>query len=266
MLRSLYRYRSFIWQHALNDMRHRYAGTAMGVVWNVIHPLSLMAVYALVFSLFIARFIPGPDGRNVPYVVFLCSGFFPWMAFAECLTRGSTAFASNAAYLKKLPIPEQVFVAQGAASATLGLVISFSLLLAVSMPLGIRLTWYWLLLPIPLILLQAVGFGFGLILGTLNVFFTDVGQLIGIAMGLLFWLAPIIYPLNDPRIVKRPWLLFTLECQPVTPAIEALRDLFLWRQLPPLWTFAALAAWAAGTILVGCLMLHALRAEIRDVI
>jgi ABC-type polysaccharide/polyol phosphate export permease len=250
---SLLKYREFIWQHALADVRHRYAGTGMGVVWNVLHPLGMIAIYSAVFSTIF-------KSRLDHYELYLCAGFFPWIAFGECLTRGCAAFSANAAYMKKLPIPEQVFVAQTAASASIGLVISFSLLLIVALALGLRPTWHWMLLPIPLILLQAVGFGLGMILGTLNVFFQDVAQLLTIGLQILFWLTPIVYPW---RLVPA-WLQPVLAAHPATPAIEAVRALFLKGALPPTWVWPALGAWAVGTSLLGYLVLGALRDEIRD--
>src|SRR5437588_4313811 len=132
MVRGLYQYRGFIWRRAVADLRHRYAGTGLGVVWNVLHPLAMIAIYSVLFSALMAADVPGVPGRFA-YVLYLCSGFLPWLAFSECVTRGCNAFLDNAAYLKKLPMPEQVFVAQTAASATLGLAISFTLLLVVSL-------------------------------------------------------------------------------------------------------------------------------------
>ena len=143
MIQGLYRYRSFIWANALAELRHRYAGTNLGVVWNVIHPLALIAVYAIVFTQVFTEAgrlpqpIPGVSNK-LSFLLFLTSAFLPWLAFAECVTRGCNAFSDNAPYLKKLPIPEQVFVAQTAASATLGLVISFSLLLGISLLAGLQ--------------------------------------------------------------------------------------------------------------------------------
>src|SRR3954462_9223136 len=182
MLPSLYHYRGLIWRNAVADLRHRYAGTGLGLFWNVVHPLALIGVYSLVFTgifkgQLLERPVPGV-GKQFYFLLYLCAGLLPWLAFSECVTRGTNAFAENAAYLKKLPIPEQVFVAQTAASATLGLGISFSLLLIVSLGFGHRPTVWWLLLPIPLVALQALGFALGLLCGTLNVFFRDIGQLL----------------------------------------------------------------------------------------
>src|SRR3954468_12923107 len=157
MLKGLYSYRGFIWQTAVAELRHRYAGTGLGLFWNVLHPLALIAVYSVVFTSIMVNKSPGID-RATDFVLYLCSGLLPYLAFSECVTRGASAFTENAAYLKRLPIPEQVFVARSAASATMGLAISFSLLLILAIPLGLRPAWTWLLLPIPLIALQVLGF------------------------------------------------------------------------------------------------------------
>jgi lipopolysaccharide transport system permease protein len=258
---SLIQHRSFILTHAVADLRRRYAGTSMGIVWNLIHPLAMMAIYVIIFTSFFGGRMAGIDS-DYAYALYICSGFFPWIAWTECLGRGAVAFSSNAAYLRKLPIPEEIFVAQGAASAGLTLVISFALLMLASIPMGIAPAWTWVLIPIPLVLLLLCGLGLGMILGTLNVFFTDVAQLLGIALQVLFWLAPVILM----REHLPAWLGSAMAFHPVTPALEAIRDVYLRGQLPAAWTWPAMAGWAAATLVGGTLVLRALRAEIRDVI
>ena len=266
MLPSLYQYRRLIWQSAVADLRHRYAGTGLGVFWNVVHPLALIAVFSLVFTNLMRglldRPIPGVDPRY-HFLLYLCSGLLPWLAFSECVTRGTSAFAENAAYLKKLPIPEQVFVAQTAASATLGLAISFSLLLVVSLALGLRPTWHWLLLPVPLVALQLLGFGVGLLCGTLNVFFRDIGQLLTLALQLVLWTVPIVYlEQNVPA-----WLAAAVRWHPLYPALHATRELFLFRHgLPGPEIWAGMIAWPLLACAVAWLAFGKLRTEIRDLL
>src|SRR3954452_13647317 len=101
MVVPLLKYRRLIWQHAIADLRHRYAGTGLGVVWNLLHPLALIAIYSVVFSTVLQSRVAGPDNHPIPYPLYLCAGLLPWLAFAECVTRGTSAFAENAAYLKK---------------------------------------------------------------------------------------------------------------------------------------------------------------------
>jgi ABC-type polysaccharide/polyol phosphate export permease len=262
MVISLIRYRRLVWQHATMHLRHRYAGTGLGVVWNVLHPLAMIAIYSLVFStIFRPPSVPGVEGPFA-YVLYLCAGFLPWLAFAECVTRGTTAFTENAAYLKKLPVPEQVFVAQAAASATLGLAISFSLLLILSVIAGLRPAMTWLLIPIPLLAIQALGLGVGLLLGTLNAFFRDISEIIGVVLQVVMWTAPIVYLAGHlPPAVQT-----IVAWHPLVPALHAVRALFLHGAMPDMWTWIGLFAWPIAMIAIASVVFERLRREIRDVL
>ena len=265
VLPSLYRYRGLIWRNAAADLRHRYAGTGLGLFWNVVHPLALIAVFSLVFTTVFKDKL-GMEIQGVPerfhFLLYLCAGLLPWLAFVECVNRGTNAFAENAAYLKKLPIPEQVFVAQNAVSATLGLGISFALLLVISLGLGLRPTWQWALLPVPLVALQTIGFALGLLCGTLNVFLRDIGQVTGIVLQVVMWTVPVVYA----RSTLSPALQSALRFHPLSPPLDAIRTLFLYGQLPETWTWIGLAAWPAALTLVAAAVFGGLRREIRDLI
>src|SRR5215468_3179312 len=131
MIVNLWRYRGFIVRNALSDIRHRYAGSAAGVAWNVINPLAQIVIYSLVFSQIMVVRMPS-GGSGTMFALYLCAGLLPWSAFSECILRGTNAFIENALYLKKLPIPEQVFVAQNAVAATLSLAGSMTLLFVIT--------------------------------------------------------------------------------------------------------------------------------------
>ncbi len=265
MIQGLYRYRSFIWTNALAELRHRYAGTNLGVVWNVLHPLALIAVYGIVFTQVLRGHIPRPVpglSDSVSFLLYLTSALLPWMAFAECVSRGCNAFSDNATYLKKLPIPEQVFVAQTAASATLGLVISFSLLLAISLALGLRPSAHWLLLPLPLLSLQALGFAVGLLCGTLNVFFRDIAQLVAVLLQLSLWTVPVVYP----KGILPGWAQAIMPWHPLYPQLAAIRDLFLFGAMPEPATWAGMIAWPLAACGLAAVAFRALRPEIRDLL
>lgn len=232
----------------------------MGAVWNILHPLSLIAIYAVIFGAIMGRAmaeVPGPFG----FPIYLCTGFFPWVAFSDCINRGAYSILGNAQYLKKLPVPEQVFVAQSAVGATITLVISYVMFIAIGLFLGLKPSLYWLLVPIPMVMLQIIGFGLGMIAGTLNVFFTDVSQILGIVLQVMFWLTPIVYPTS-----RVPSLGMVLKFSPATPAIEAIHDLMLWHRLPDLWTYPAMLIWTVGSMACGMWILNKLRGEIRDVL
>lgn len=255
---GLWRYRRWIWQAALSDFTYRYAGSSLGVLWNVLTPLAMLTVYVAVFTAFTgARFTEGTAGS---YPLYLSAGFLPWAAFSDCLVRGTNAFVTSAPYLKKMPIPEQVFVAQTAVSATLGMLIAVGLLVGLALLLHQPPRWTWLLLPVVAALWQAFGFGLGLILSTLNVFFRDVGQVLVVALQVWMWSVPVVYPEEILPFAYRQ----ALPLNPVYPFLRILREVYLSGQLPAAQEWLMVIGWGALSIVAGYALLRRLRSEVRD--
>lgn len=258
-MRPLWVHRSLIWEAALGDLRHRYAGSALGVFWNVLTPLAMLTLYAIIFTHVL---IPGASrtlGAGL-FVVYLASGFLPWGAFTDCVVRGTQALVANAPYLKKMPIPEQVFVAQAAVSATLGMFIVLGLIATVAPLLGQPAHWTWVLLPLVGILWQSFGFGISLVLSALNVFFRDVAQLVGVIFQIWMWSLPVVYLEDFLPAAYRSLLVFN----PAYPFLRALREVFMDARIPELWVWGGMLAWVLLASGAGLLVLNTLRVEIRD--
>src|SRR4051794_35719193 len=172
-MRDLWRYRDWIWRSAISDLRHRYAGSGLGVFWNVLTPLAMLIIYTFVFTnVLVPRFAQSTMPAYL-FSLYLSAGFLPWATFTDGLARGSTALLTHSVHLKKLPIPEQVFVAQVAVSSTLSMLMIVVLLFGLALVLGQRPVWTWLLMPVVALLWQAFGFGLSFVLATLNSFFRD---------------------------------------------------------------------------------------------
>lgn len=258
-MRPLWAHRYLIWEAAITDLRHRYAGSALGVFWNVLTPLAMLTLYAVLFTRVL---VPG-TGRTLSaglFVVYLACGFLPWGAFTECVVRGTQALVANAAYLKKMPIPEQVFVAQAAVSATLGMFIVLGLIAIAAPLLGQPPHWIWVLLPVLGILWQAFGFGVSLVLSAINVFFRDVGQLLGVIFQIWMWSLPVVYLEDLLPTSYRSLLMFN----PAYPFLRAVRDVFIDSRLPELWVWGGMLAWVLLASGLGLLVLNKLRVDIRD--
>jgi lipopolysaccharide transport system permease protein len=259
---ALWHHRRYIWEAALSDLRHRYAGSGLGVFWNVLTPLAMLAVYTFVFGRVLS---PGPAADSLAgglFILYLASGFLPWTAFTDCVTRGTNALVGNAAYLKKMPIPEQVFVAQSATSATLSMFIVEVLLVLLALFLGRPPQVSWLILPIVAVLWQVFGFGLGLLLGTLNVFFRDIAPMLGVVFQIWMWSLPIIYLDALLPAGYRD----ALVANPGYPFLSALRDAYLGAPALGPWPWAAMVGWAAAACLLGLAVSAKLRSDIRDVL
>jgi len=147
-------------------------------------------------------------------------------------------------------------------SATISLFISLGLLFGLAVVMGYPSTWLWLVVPLVAILFQGFGFGLGLLLFSINVFFRDVGQLLGIFMQIWMWMTPIVYP---ESILPELFVMY-MRFNPAYPFIHTMRGLFLFGRLPEAWMWWVMCAWAFGVPILGYLVLRKLRPEIRDVL
>ncbi len=185
MLRNLWRYRSFVLGMASREFRARYLGSVLGSVWAVLHPLTLVFIYTVVFGQLMKSRIPGIDDA-IGYGVFLCAGIFTWTSFTEILQRSVTVFLENGNLLKKMSFPRAALPAIVLVSALVNFAIVFSILLVLLLLAG-RFPGWPVLGLLPLL---------GTALGVVNVFFRDVAHLLAIALQLWFWFTPIVYPIS----------------------------------------------------------------------
>ena len=262
MIASLYHYRSYIAASAIVDLRHRYAGTSIGFVWNVLQPLALILMLSLVFSRIMPVRQTGGASQGVSFLLYLCAGYLPWIGFSDGLARCLNALPENAAYLKKLPIPEQVFVAKGALAALISMAVSLLLLAGLLLVLGQFPGWTILLAVPAAILLIGLAFGLGLALGTVNVFFRDVAHLTNVLLQLWMWCTPVVYTIE---VIPEPYRdLFWFN--PVYPYVVALRDAALYGRVSEPAVWLAMLGWTGTACALGLTILARLRPELRDVL
>ncbi len=258
MLHHLYHHRHYIWQAAWNDFRYRYAGTGLGVFWNIINPLLQVLLYTVVFSKLLVIRASAPT--DVPFALYLCVGLFPWLAFSETVIQGSNAFFNNAAYLKRLALPPEIFVAKEVMRNTFNLGVALLLVAALSLLMDQPVSWSWLWLPVIGALLQGLGLGLALGLAGLRVLFPDLGEVLRVLMQLWTWTMPIIYPVAMVPAAVQPWL----KLNPPYLFIASIRQIYLTGQAP-LWSdWLIMLAWSGLFIGLGGLILRRLRQEIRD--
>jgi len=259
MIADLYRHRSYILRNAWIGYIYRYPGVYLSLFWNVAQPVMMIALYLAVFTLVFSSRLEG-GGGGFTFALYLCAGYLPWMAMTECVTFGAGAFIKNAAFLKRLPVPEHIYVAKEAAVAMYGLAISLALLAVASILLGNFPTMNWLILPLPLVLFQIFAFGIGLALGVINVFFRDVERALNLVFQGWFWLTPIVYPVSIlPDALK--WI---VNFNPAYPFIRSAQDIFIYNQPPGEATWYAMFFWSAASIAAASFVLGRLKREIRD--
>lgn len=268
MVINLWRFRGLIVRNALHELRTRYAGSVGGYLWNVLVPLAQIIVFSTVFSVLMRqrleeRQIPGL-ASHLAFVVYLCSGLLPWNAFADTLARGVGSLVGHAGYLKKLPVPEQVFVTTDAAAGFFSALVAMGLFGVVAVLLGYGPYAEWLQALPALALFIAFALGLGLLLSCVNVFFRDVQPLMNVVLLLWFWLTPVVYleSIFDVSGLERLRWLLTLN--PAYPFIRCFHISIFEHGIVPIGTWTACLLLALAANAAGYAALRRLRGEIRD--
>ena len=236
MLHSLWHYRGFVLGSVQREFQTRYRNSLLGALWTVINPLAMIIVYTVIFSRLMQARLPGVD-NDLGYGIYLCAGLLTWGLFAEILGRSQGIFLEHATLLKKLSFPRICLPLVVVLNALLNFAIIFGLFLGFLVITDNFPGWV-IVAVLPVLLIQVVfAVGLGIILGVLNVFFRDVGQMTGIVLQFWFWFTPIIYP---PSILPEG-AAELLKWNPMVPLVQAYQGVLvhgLWPQWSTLWPMA----------------------------
>jgi lipopolysaccharide transport system permease protein len=247
MLKALWAYRSFVLNSVAREFNARYRESLLGAFWAVANPLAMIVIYTVVFGHFMRPSLAGHENTPFAFSIFLCSGVITWGLFAEMLSRLNGVFLEHGNLIKKANFPRICLPAIVALAALLNFSIVFGLYLAFLALIGHWPGWA-LLAVVPLLALQILfALGLGIFLGTLNVFFRDVGQLTGIALQFWFWLTPIVYVFGTlpPKAQQ------LLQLNPLQPLVVAYQTVFLDKAFPDFVSLLPLALITFAVLVLG---------------
>jgi len=261
LLLGLWRYRGFVYSSIRNEFISRFSRSRLGGLWMIINPLAQVAIYAVILSGILSAKLPGIDGQYA-YAIYLIAGILAWSLFSEILSRCLMVFIDNGNLMKKMQFPRITLPVIAVGSSLLNYLLLLCSILFVYLllrhPLGLALLW---LLPVTLVLVS-LAVGFGLILGVLNVFIRDIGQVVPILLQLGFWVTPIVYPL---QIVPER-LQALVVYNPMYHIVTAYHQILLFRQTPDLKMLMLLAFIGAALMLLGAFMFRRASTEMVDVL
>ena len=260
MARDLWIYRGFVLGSVKREFQTRYMGSLLGATWSVISPIAMIFVYLVIFSVIMRAKLPGIDD-TLGYGLFLCAGIFTWGYFTEVLNRCLTIFIDQANLLKKSPFPRTSLplIALLSSTVNFGIVICLFLLF---LALTSRFPGPALLAMVPLLLIQqALAVGLGVLLGTLNVFFRDVGQITGIVLQFWFWLTPIVYP---STILPERFRVLIETWNPLARIMAGYQAIVLTGEWPEPSDYTMHALLALGSLILGFVAFRRLSGEMVD--
>ena len=259
-IRLIYLQKHMIFSMAKREVATQYVGSLLGFIWTFIHPMVLIFVFWVVFSV---GFKVKPT-NNVPFVVWLTAGMASWFVFSDIVNGSASTVVSNAHLIKKTIFPSQILPVVKIASCfvthSVFLVVLIGLIIFQKMPFSL----YFLQFIYYLLCVSALALGLGWAVSALNVFLRDIGQIVGVILQVGFWATPIFWDIN--MMPAKIQILFKLN--PMFYIVQGYRESFIYFQ--PFWTHPrqTIYFWGVTVIIIalGALIFQRLKPQFADVL
>ncbi len=250
------RHRGLLVAFVARDIKGRYTGSVLGMMWSLVQPLVMLALYTVVFSILLKVTFPAPGGvigSTADAAIYICCAILPWIAVQESLQRAAGSLVENANLIKKVAFPSAVIplhlVISGAINQIPGTVL---LVVVVAVVYGVFPATL-VLLPVVWVLQIAFTAGIGWVLASFNVFFRDVRHIVAVGMLIWMFLTPIFYPAAavEANANIPGWLKTLYAINPMKLIVDLYRNAIYLQAWPQWWEVLLLTGYAVVAVVVG---------------
>ncbi len=259
------RYRYLFSQLVRRELRKKYKGSSLGVLWYLINPLVLMGAYTLMFG-HVFRLQHFPD-----FPVFLMIGLMAWTFFAQSLMSAAESLIDQGSIVRRARFPRETIPA---AAVTVQL-LTFTAILVLLTPLSLALRGTsspasLLLLPVLVVLMFCFVLGCALVVAVLHAYFRDVAPILTAALLPWFFLTPIFFSVDSLGvgfIHQHPFVRTLLDWfNPVAPFIASFRSILYYGTAPDPGRLVYVFAVAAVALVAGAVVFRRMEGELAVVV
>jgi len=245
---SLWKKRNLVLQFAWINLKIRYKGSYLGILWSALEP-------ALIFILLYAVFTSIKMTATEDFGIYLLSGIVIYNIFNRGTIGGLSSLRANSGILKSLNISREFFPVASTTTSCFTLIIQVAVFFVLVPFLGFIPPWTIIFLPIVMILLLVLILGLSYLLSILNVYVKDIQPVWGILILAMFFLSPIFWNLSDANEI----LSSIHAVNPLGQIIELGHNVLVFGQIPPLndWLYATMLVFIV--LSVGYALFHRLQ-------
>jgi lipopolysaccharide transport system permease protein len=211
-------HRKLLGRVVINDLRQKYAGSALGLGWAFAAPLLVLAIYSVIY-LEIFR-VKVPNLSSFEYVIYVFCGLVPYLAAAEAIGMGTQAVIANKSVLNNTVFPIDLApVKPVLATQAIMLAGMAAVLAGATAAHDLHMTL--VLLPVIWIANAVWLIGLNWILSLLNVIFRDLQNLVSAVLMVMLVASPIAYTPDmvpaslKPLLALNPFAYFVVAYQQV---------------------------------------------------
>lgn len=221
------------------ELKQRFAGTAGGIIWSVILPLTTILIYWFVFAYGLK--VSSPTTK-APYTLWFVAGMAPWLALNEMIVASVNSISSKRSLVTNVVFPLEILPLTSMLSAQIsyfvGLVIIFVLIGVYS----IGYSFYNFQFFYYFVALLFFASGLCWLLAAINVYLKDFSQIVAVLLNIWFWATPIVWPATTISKSFSQAMLYN----PLYYIVDGYRKTFIyhqgfWHHLGPTFSFWAVS-------------------------
>ena len=217
-------YSTLLRELVFRDIKVKYRGSILGIIWTILNPLLNMIVMTVVFG---TIFGAGPE-----FPVYYLSGYFIFTLNVEASTEAMYSVMRSGGLMKKVYVPKYIFPLSKIIVAVINSFFSMVVLLIIMPITGVPYQLTILLLPLGILYTAVFATGLGLLLAAVAVRFRDITYLYNVITYAWTFLTPLFY--NISQFESSPILISLMNFNPMWHYVNFSRNVVLYGTWPSL--------------------------------
>lgn len=203
------------------ELRVRYRGSLLGIMWSYVKPLVQFLVYYVALGVFLGL------NKTPAYSIYLFSGIVGINFFNEIFGNATRSVVLNADLVKKIYLPRELFPVSMIWVALVHLVPQLIILMGGALLFGWRPGPLNLLAGVvALVIVAVLALGLGLLFSAVNVRYRDAENIVDLFLMVGTWASPVLYTWDKVYLKVPHWLWAFYQANPLSPAVELMHYCF----------------------------------------
>ncbi len=236
VFKEIYNYRELLKTNIKKEIRGKYKGSWLGVLWTFLNPLLMLAVYAFVFPYILRVKVDN-------YTIFMIVALIPWNFFTTAIQSGTGSVVANGNILKKVYFPREIIPISITTSQLVNFLITCIIMAVFIIFSGVGFSIHVLLFPLLVLIQYILILALTFILSALTVFVRDIDHFVSVILMLGFYATPIVY---QGEMLPEKFRIF-LKLNPMAQLVEAYRSILYYHRMPDM---TMLIIWGIGSVVL----------------
>lgn len=215
-LKKIYSSRDVILRLAFTDLKLRYAGSYLGLLWSLLEPLLIILVYSLVFPLILKV-------NFFEWFLFFICGLIPYRYLRKGTMELTTSLVDYSNILLKSKMNPQNIIYAKAISTSISFLIELSIVF-ILVSFFVKPSFFIFLLPFAVTISFLLNLGLGFYFSVIYPRARDMNYILSIVFEALMFLTPIVYKIDHiPSLYRGIYLL-----NPIARLVYTYQAIFLY--------------------------------------